>query len=83
MSRNINVDRMRRHVVRTTPDVARRQFDANRWDYDNEYHEWLDTFARRMAAKHPGSTVHLTATPLDPRNPGLYEVEARVREESP
>ena len=79
MSRTSNIDRMRRHVARTTPDVVRRQFDSSSWEYDHEYHEWLKTFARRMATKHPGSTIHLTAAPADPRNPGLFEVEARVQ----
>ena len=74
--RQLNVERMRRYVARTTPDMVRTRVDSMGDDPQAEMQEWLARWGARMAVKHPGSTADVRTWEDQLR---WYVVEARVR----
>lgn len=56
-----NVERMKRHMAKSTPDQISRTFDPWEFSHNEEpYRVWISHFLRMMAIKHPGWTVELT-----------------------
>jgi hypothetical protein len=53
VSRRLNVDRMRRYVARTTPDLKRFVVDPIADDAQAHLHAEIRRWADRMAVKHP------------------------------
>lgn len=70
MSRRLNVDRMRRYVDRTTPDV---QVFHDALDAERRVYDWVE----RMRRKH-GSAASWEMT----RNPATDAVTVRIKVEA-
>lgn len=79
MSRGLNVDRMRRYVARTTPDLMRVRIEprvALVGDPETVMREAFALWSKRMSVKHPGKG----ATVRTWEDPVTFDavVEARV-----
>lgn len=57
MRNNLNVDRMKRYVARTTPDYAEICIDTISPFSGDLYQKWLIAFRNRMAVKYPGGLI--------------------------
>ena len=48
----MNVNKMRRHMAKSTPDVIQRRFDFMLDEYQKQYYAWVMQFKKRMEVKH-------------------------------
>jgi len=79
----INIERMRKHAARGTPDVITKKFDPTSDTYDRDYHIWKYEFHKKMMIKHKNhGRIEMTAFQNDGHHDyPMYIVEARWVEE--
>lgn len=82
----LNVDRMRRHVARNTPDKINEIFEGGILSEDERRTDWIDRFEQLMAIKHnkrvPYNIV-VTTHPWELFNGNHYKVVAEYKEITP
>lgn len=52
VSLKVNVDKMRRHAAKTSPDKVSAKFDPIDDDYEDQCNKWIKQFQKRMKIKH-------------------------------